>query len=105
MVRPPSDTLDGRFRGTRKGKCGFFSINLKTPQGLLKKQLSHVQTQVLETRKLLDMRRHYDAEVNRWISSIKTDLSQVEFVAQVSHNGKIYDSSYQKRCGNQHGRD
>ena len=58
-------------------------------QGLLKQQLSQVQSHVLETRQLLDLRRHYDSEVNRWISSIKADLTQVEFVAQVSHQGNF----------------
>lgn len=58
---------------------------LERENATLKSQLTHVQTQVLETRKLLDKRRQFDSEVDRWISTLKTDLTQTEFVAGLSH--------------------
>jgi hypothetical protein len=36
------------------------------------------------------MRKHYDAEVDRWMSTVKHDLSQIEFVASLSHKGRSF---------------
>ena len=53
----------------------------------LKEELRKVQSQVMETRRMLDKRRHYDSEVERWISGVKNDLGQMEFKASMSHQG------------------
>lgn len=47
--------------------------------------MSAVQNQVLQTRKLLDARKQQDSEITNLISRLKSDISQAEFVASVSH--------------------
>ena len=62
----------------------------------MKTQLQDIQSHVLETRKDLDVRKHFDTEVYRWFNAIKTDLSQIELIAAIKNKGifPIYITQY-----------
>ncbi|KAJ3140908.1 hypothetical protein HK100_008272 [Physocladia obscura] len=45
---------------------------------LLRDQLVTVQRAILDNRKQFNLRKHYDAEVERWIDSVRTDVRNVE---------------------------
>ena len=35
----------------------------------------------METRRTLSLRKHYDAEIDRWITSLRDDISKAESAA------------------------
>ncbi|KAJ3278040.1 hypothetical protein HK104_002709 [Borealophlyctis nickersoniae] len=51
---------------------------LETQNAALKEQILGVQRQVLQTRRDLNIRKHYDAEADRWIRSLKDDVKNAE---------------------------
>jgi hypothetical protein len=84
MHRIESHKFDCEYGRVGTAKC-IHLVNILILQANLKSQLCVVQNQVLETRRLLDTRKHQDSEISNLISRLKSDISQAEFVASVSH--------------------
>ena len=62
---------------------------LETQKALLKDQIQTVEVAVLDTRRKLDLRRHYDAELERWMQSLRSDVRAIENSLEGFRQGKI----------------
>lgn len=54
---------------------------------MLREQILEVQRQVMETRQVLNARKHYDKEMERWIDGLKKDVQTTEDVVRQTHSG------------------
>ncbi|KAJ3070963.1 hypothetical protein HDU99_002539, partial [Rhizoclosmatium hyalinum] len=49
---------------------------------VLRKALEECRKDVLENRRQLNLRRHYDGEVERWIGEVRREVNEVESVIE-----------------------
>ncbi|TPX41792.1 hypothetical protein SeLEV6574_g05916 [Synchytrium endobioticum] len=51
---------------------------LESQKATLKDQVQAVEAAVMDTRRKLDLRKHYDAELERWMQSLRNDVRGIE---------------------------
>ncbi|KAJ3413662.1 hypothetical protein HDV05_007730 [Chytridiales sp. JEL 0842] len=59
----------------------------------LQAEVQALQTSVLDTRRKFNIRKHYDSEIERWISSLKKEVETVE----VTHESAYTEITRSKR--------
>ncbi|KAJ3037589.1 hypothetical protein HDV00_001476 [Rhizophlyctis rosea] len=73
------------------------AVSLQSQNELLREQILEVQRQVMETRNVLNARKHYDKELERWIEDLKKDVRTTEYAVRESHSSIDKESNQQAK--------
>ncbi|KNC97779.1 uncharacterized protein SPPG_09406 [Spizellomyces punctatus DAOM BR117] len=76
-MREREELDDERLRGLTE-----ILTSVETENRRLRENIVNLQDEVLETRRILNFRKHYDAEADRWIQALKRDVTQTENTVQ-----------------------
>ncbi|KAJ3040179.1 hypothetical protein HK097_002619, partial [Rhizophlyctis rosea] len=73
------------------------AVSLQTQNDLLREQILDVQRQVMETRRVLNERKHFDAETGRWIHDLKRSVRDTEDYVRGTHDSLDAEKDGQER--------
>jgi hypothetical protein len=59
-------------------------------QAELQNDITSLQSSVLDTRRKFNIRKHYDSEIERWITSLRVDVESSEVTFSNALEGTVW---------------